>query len=76
MSQNINSTTRHLKFSYISILTNICMCDSSIYICVCVCVFECVTIDLNLFYVFPCFKNVFCFHVSDLYNYYFELTCL
>ena len=23
MSQNINSTTRHLKFSYISILTNL-----------------------------------------------------
>ena len=32
MSQNINKTTRHFKFHYISILTNIYKCEY-IYIC-------------------------------------------
>ena len=32
MSENINETTRHLKFRYISILTNVLLC---MYICVC-----------------------------------------
>ena len=30
MSQNINKTTRHLKFSYISILTNLLRTDIDI----------------------------------------------
>ena len=32
MSQNINKTMRHLKFCYISILTNLLRKSSSIYI--------------------------------------------
>ena len=31
MSQNINETTRHLKFRYILILTNLLRTDPSIY---------------------------------------------
>ena len=34
MSQNINETTRHLKFRYILILTNLLRTDLCIYMCV------------------------------------------
>ena len=39
MSENINETTRHLKFRYISILTNLLRADQYIYIYKYICIY-------------------------------------
>ena len=57
MSQNINKTTRHLKFCYISILTNllrtrlnVSLFDLYIYICTCLYLLKNLNINLSQFY--------------------------
>ena len=55
MSQNINKTTRHLKFCYISILTNllrthlnVSLFDLYIYIYNCTCLYLLKNLNINL----------------------------
>ena len=57
MSQNINKTTRHLKFCYISILTNllrtclnVSLFDLYIYKCTCLYLLKNLNINLSQFY--------------------------
>ena len=57
MSQNINKTTRHLKFCYISILTNllrtrlnVSLFDLYIYKCTCFYLLKNLNINLSQFY--------------------------
>ena len=52
MSENINETTRHLKFHYISILTNLLQTDIYIYIYIYIYIFIYIYIIYIYIYIF------------------------